>query len=124
MCHTGSFHFIIPFSCFLPDSALLYVPQRAVRIVRANPFSITRKSQRLLVSLEKWRSGGVLCRRWAGIHPNLHKFQCSPFKVQSLTYSLKELAMFPLLSSTVVLLLLTRYKNFSSCLEIGQMKYE
>lgn len=112
-----------------PDSALLCFPQRAVRTepeqLHASAFSTTRKSPRLLVSLDKWRREGLLSRSWAGIHANLHTFQCPPFKVQSLTYSLEELAVFLLLlSSTVMLLLLTRYKNISSCLEIGQMKYE
>lgn len=76
---------------FSPDSALVCVPQRAVRVeaepLHASPVSTTRKSSRLVILLEKWRTRGVLCRSWAAIHP-------IPHKVQSLTHSLEELEMF------------------------------
>lgn len=71
--------------------------------------------------MEKW---GALCRRWAGIHPVLHKFQFLPCEVQSLTCSLGELGLFPLLLPSAATLLLTLYKDVSSCLEIGQMQCE
>ena len=122
-----SFQFTIPLACFLLDSALVCVPQSAVRIeaepARASPSSTTGKSPRLLLALEKWRTGG-LSRSWAGIHPIPHKFQRLPFKVQSLPTVWKNWKCFYLLlSSTVMLVLLTVYKDVSSCLEIGQMKY-
>ena len=106
-----------PLCMFSPDSALVCVPQRAVRVeaelLHARLFSPTRKSPRLLISPKKWRTGGVLCRSWAGIHPIPHKFQCLPFKVQSLTYSLEELELFPFIviinSDVIVTYTIQRY---------------
>lgn len=77
-----------------------------------------------IVSQEKWRRGGALDGGGRGIHPIPHKFQCRPFKIQSLTYNLGQLGTFLLLLSSTAILLLRLYKDVSSCLEIGQMKCE
>lgn len=120
MRHTGRLIFTISLAIFLLSfqlrwllhSALFCVSHRAMRIEREQliihqPFLYHQKNLWDCSYLQKkWRSGRVLWKGWVGIHPILHKYQCFPFKVQSLTCSLGELGMFLLLLSLTVMLLL------------------